>query len=51
MTLTISLWMLAYGAVAGVFAAFVAKGRNRLVKAAAAGAVAVFLLDLARSLF
>ncbi len=51
MTLTVSLWMLIYGAVAGAFAAFVAKGRSRLIKAAVAGAAAVFLLDLARGLF
>lgn len=50
MTFTINYWLLAYGAVAGVAAMLTARGRNRLIKAAIAGAIAVFLIDLARAL-
>lgn len=50
MTLTINYWLLAYGAGAGIAGALLARGRNRLIKAAVAGAVAIFLIDLARGL-
>ncbi|MDX8352335.1 hypothetical protein [Cognatiyoonia sp. IB215182] len=50
MTITFDLWMLLIGAGAGLAGALVARGRNRLIKAAIAGAVAVFLIDLARGL-
>lgn len=44
------LWLLLWGAIGGLAGAFVARGRNRYAKAAVAGAVAVFLIDLARGL-
>ncbi len=50
MTITFDLWMLLIGAGAGLAGALVARGRNRLIKAAVAGAAAVFLIDLARGL-
>ncbi len=50
MTITFDFWLLLLGAVAGIVGVFVARGRNRLIKAAVAGAAAVFLLDLARDL-
>jgi len=50
MTITLQIWLLVYGAIAGLAAALVARGRNRLIKAAVAGAVVVFLIDLARGL-
>lgn len=50
MTITLQIWLLVYGALAGLAAAYVARGRNRLVKAAVTGAVVVFLIDLARGL-
>lgn len=48
MTITFNFWLLLLGAGAGIAGALVARGRNRLIKAAVAGAVAVFLIDLAR---
>lgn len=48
MTFHIDLWLLLYGALAGGVAVLVAKGRNRVIKGAVIGAVAVLLLDLAR---
>jgi len=50
MTITLQIWLLIYGAIAGLAAAFVARGRNRMIKAAVTGAVVVFLIDLARGL-
>lgn len=48
--IVIDLWLLVLGAVGGLAGALVARGRNRLIKAAVAGAVAVFLIDLARGI-
>ena len=48
MTITFNIWLLLSGAGAGIVGALVARGRNRLIKAAVAGAAAVFLIDLAR---
>ncbi|WP_296424931.1 hypothetical protein [Yoonia sp.] len=50
MTITINYWLLLLGAFGGVGGALVARGSNRLIKAAIAGAAVVFLVDLARDL-
>jgi hypothetical protein len=50
-TITIDVWLFVLGAIAGVAGALVARGRSRLVKAAVAGAAAVFLANLARGIF
>ncbi|NSX54515.1 hypothetical protein [Parasulfitobacter algicola] len=48
-TITINLWLLFVGAAAGLAAAYAAKGRNRLIKAAVIGAVVAFVIGLART--
>lgn len=48
MTVTIDYWLLLSGALAGSGAVLLVRGRNRLIKAAVAGAVIVLLVDLAR---
>jgi len=50
MTVTLQIWLLIYGAIAGLAGAYAARGRNRLFKAAIVGAVGVLLVDLARGL-
>ncbi|WP_208351224.1 hypothetical protein [Pseudaestuariivita rosea] len=47
----ISPWLLLVGAVAGLAAAYAAKGRNRLIKAAVIGAIVAFVMGLARSYY
>ncbi|MFQ6552837.1 hypothetical protein AAD018_010905 [Aestuariibius insulae] len=48
MSLTLELWTLVIGAACGIGGALVARGRNRLIKAAGAGAVMVVLVPLIR---
>ncbi len=50
MSVYLDLWLILSGALAGVVAAYAAKGRNALLKAAILGAVVVVLVDLARVL-
>ena len=49
-SVTIDIWITILGALAGLCGGLVAKGRGRLLKSAIAGAVAVVLATLFRSL-
>lgn len=47
-SITISVWMLLVGAVAGLAAVYGARGRNRLVQGAAIGAVVALVMSILR---
>ena len=50
MTLTIDLWVLAIGAVAGVAAVYGARGRSRLISGAVIGAVVALVMGFLRGM-
>lgn len=50
MILSIDLWVVAMGAIAGSFATYAARGRNKLLKAAMIGAVIAVIMGFLRGL-
>ncbi|WP_394177340.1 hypothetical protein [Yoonia maritima] len=49
-SITLDIWLLVLGAVAGIAGGLVARGRGRFAKSAIAGAVAVLLATFLRGL-
>ncbi|WP_157033218.1 hypothetical protein [Loktanella sp. S4079] len=47
-SITLDIWLLILGAVAGIAGGLVARGRGRVMKSAVAGAIAVVLATLLR---
>ncbi|MBD3678117.1 MAG: hypothetical protein HUJ27_06895 [Rhodobacteraceae bacterium] len=47
-SITISIWTLLIGAVAGLFAVLGARGRNRLMQGAAIGAIVALVMSILR---
>ena len=50
-SITLDIWLIVLGAVAGIAGALVARGSNRFIKSAIAGAIAVIVATLLRNIF
>lgn len=48
MILSIDLWIVLTGALAGAFAAYASRGRNKYIKAAALGAIIAVIMGFLR---
>lgn len=51
MTITIDLWIVLVGAIAGAAAAWGARGKNKIVKAGVIGAIVALVLVFLRRFF